>query len=374
MRKPKNANKQKGLKILGIKKAKKGQYVQENMEKLARKVFEFRNTRDKGVTLLRVNVEELEKVIKTLPKEKRESIEKFCGLTGGPNHSQKTNVASADRALINLRNSAESAIMMLYELDKMYIYDESLKIAVAQLAKKINKGKLQISDLDAVKYLIVFLVVLENGPKMSFEEDSLAIDTSVREDSIFDEYSVIYAACRELNKLSDKSINLEIIKSWIESIDFNDSIILKKSFQIDIPDISHLKQIEQMLHVMPQFKGKEIFPTNEHLKEFNPIRRLSEVRKFKERIFPYGAWEVTREFILGITDGVNLEKFGEKLSQLSKDWLQIQNFKIGQEKIRTSYGIRNLDVYSIEGLKFTDPYEIMFLYWEGNSIFFKNKT
>ena len=354
---------------MGNKKAKKGQYVQENMEKLARKVFEFRNARDKGATFLRVNVENLEKTIKTLPKEKRESIEKFCGLTGGPNHSQKTNVVLADRALVNLRSAAASAMMMLYELDKLYMYDESLKLAVDKLAKKINKGKLQISNLDAVKYLVVFLVVLENGPKMSFEEDLLTVDITVKDDMILDEYSVIYAACRELHQLPEQSINLEIIKSWAEAIDFNDSIILKKSFQIELPDIKHLRQTEQELHAIPMFNGKEIFPTNEQLKEISQIRKLSEVRKFKERVFPYGAWDVTRKFIIGMTNDVNLEELGEKLSYLSRDWSKIANFVSGKEKVKTSDGIRNLDVYSIAGLNFTDPYEIMFLYFERNKIF-----
>ena len=251
MRKPKNANKQKGLKKVGAKKSKEGQYVQKNLEILAQKVFDIRNARDKGNTVFRVNVDNLPNAIKALPKEKREILEKFWGLTGGPNHSQKRNATASDRAYNNMRKAAEEATLMLFELDKVYLYDESLKCTVTKLAKKINKGGIQISDLDAIKYLIAFLVVLQNGPKMSFEEDLMSIDKTISGEFTYDEYSVVYAAHREFKQLQDQSIDLKLIKNWIDGLNFNDSIIIKKSFGLMLPDISHLKEAEKMLQTIP---------------------------------------------------------------------------------------------------------------------------
>lgn len=354
---------------MGTKKSKEGQYVQKNLEILARNVFDIRNARDKGNTVFRVNINKLPEAIRALPKENREILEKFWGLTGGPNHSQKINVPRTDLAFINMRKAAEASTLMLYELDKVYLYDENLKFTVAKLAEKINKGGIQISDLDAVRYLIAFLVVLQNGPKMSFEEDFMTIDESISGKLTFDEYSVVYAAYKELKEIQDQSIDLRILKNWIEELDFNDSITIKKSFGIQLPDISHLKEAEKILQTIPSFKGKTVFPSNDMIKEIEKLQTLSQVREYKEKVFPFGSWEAASAFIFGKVEDVNLEEFFKKLSFISKDWSQIANFEIGKIQLKTSKGIREIVVYSIEGVEFTDPDEIRFIYLQGkNSI------
>ena len=136
-----------------------------------------------------------------------------------------------------------------------------------------------------------------------------------------------------------------------------------------LPDISHLKEAEKMLQTIPQFKGITVFPTNEMIKDAEKLQTLSQVREYKEKVFLFGPWEVACEFIFGKVEGANLEEFFKKLSFISKDWSQIANFKTGKKQLLTSQGVRELDVYNIEGVEFTDPDEIRFIYLQGNHIF-----
>ena len=44
---------------------------------------------------------------------------------------------------------------------------------------------------EAVKYLIAFLIVIENGPKMSFEQDTMQVRTNVDQLCYMDEYEAL---------------------------------------------------------------------------------------------------------------------------------------------------------------------------------------
>ena len=227
----------------------------------------------------------------------------------------------------------------------------------------------EISEMQAIKYLIAFFGILENGPKMAFEEEPLTIDNSYKEDFVFDEYAVIIGTYQEFQKYPDNCIKLRILINWLEWMDLKDANIIKKTFGIALPNIDHLKEAEKLLQQLPQFEGKEIYPTTEQLNEVEEIRELSKVRRFKERVFPYGSWEVTSALIFEEVREVELEQFFEQVETIESDWTSITKFKNGEMQIRTSDGIRNLDIYEIGGLKFTDPDEIRFLYTERNYIF-----
>lgn len=334
---------------MGGKKTPKA-YVPENLEFLAKSLVQISGAKNEGKEYVIVNITELEKAIKKLPRKDKEKIERFWGLTGGVNHSKKlVSFNSKDKAFLTMCNEAIISLRILFRLDYMSMYNENLRNMIDYLARKINKGGMNVSDLDAIKYLIVFLVIFQNGPKMSFENDPLTIDSECSEDFTFDEYSIIKGAFNEFKNIPDKSINLKLICNMLDMLDFKDTLIVKKTFSISIPKDEILDGYQDV--------------------EIEEMSTLAQVRNFKERIFPYGAWEIVNELILGNLKGeIKLEEFMKHLDKIRKDWSEIAKFKVGNTKLRTPHELRTLYVYNIGGLEFTDIYEVMFLYLERNII------
>lgn len=328
-------------------------YIPENLEYLAKSLEQLRYSKNEGGKS-KINLEELQKAIRLLERKDRKSIERFWGLNGGINHSKKlTSSKEKDAAFMMMSSNAIESLNKLFRLDYIYMYDEGLKEMVTKLAKKINKNLRNTSDVEAIKYLIALLVILQNGPKMPFEEDSMSIDTSSSEELIFDEYAIIQNALQELENLPEGSINLKLIHNFIEMLDFKDSLAIKKTFCIDVP--------------------KSELPEGFDYEETATTYTLGEVREFKERVFPYGSWEVTNNLILGDTEvSDKLKDFMECLDIVRKDWAKLAEFKVGIKQLRTPHEVRSLDVYNVGGLEFTDIYEIMFLYLERNVILSEN--
>lgn len=328
------------MKKLGSKKTTQA-YVPENLEYFAKSLVHIRDSRIKGGNL-GINMEGLQKAIMALPRKDRENIEHFWGLKGGINHSKKlVSFASKDIAFVRRSNEAVISLRTLFRLDFLYMYDEKLKGMITYIVRKIDKRGIDITDIDAIKYLMAFLVVLQNGPKMSFEATPMSIDTKAREDLTFDEYSIVKSAFKEFHDIPDQSINLKLICDLLNMLDFKDALTIKKSFGIKIPK--------------NEICGMEIEPTY----------TLAQIRNLKERVFSYGCWEVSNELILGNTNVIaNLGEFMKCLDTIRKDWSKVTDFKVGQRQLRTYHELRNLDVYNIGGLEFTDIYEIMFLYLE----------
>ena len=278
-----------------------------------------------------------------MPKNDRQNIEKFWGLTGGPNHSKKMrHFDGKDVAYIQMMRQGVASAIQLMRLDYVAMYDEALQDLVQFAISKINKdGCEDMSDLDCVKYLVTFLVLVENGPKMSFEKDLMAVETKV--DTIYhlDEYKAFSELCEELKAFAEKSINLSLIKGLFEMWDLKDCMTVQKSFGIQFYDSIHLDEIET-------------------------LSTFGQIRAFKERVFEHGAWDVTCELVMGYD--VKLDDFMEAIPALHRDWSKIEDFKTCEKKLNTSRETRTLNVYSIGGLEFTDPYEVMFLYLELNHI------
>lgn len=340
---------QKGLKKMGGKKVVRG-YVLENLKFLAQTLVRIDKTKGDEKVYKEIEHAGLEKAIKELPKQERKNIENFWGLTGGINHSKKLGLSGKnDVAFLRQSNQAVRALQMLFRLEYLRMFDKNLQTMLEILSKKFDKKDMEISDLEAIKYLVVFLVILENGPKLPFEEEPLAIDTEINPNVLFDEYSTIKGAVEEFKNVPDKSINLKLIHDFVEMLDIQDVLTIKKSFRIEV----HTREIPEELR-------KE---------EFEIISTLQHVRDFKERVFSYGGWEVTNELILGNPNVINrLNGFMKCLDTIRKDWTKVFEFKSGQKKLRTPHELRTLDVYNIGGLEFTDIYEVMFLYVERNII------
>lgn len=327
-------------------------YVPEALELLAKTLLNVKypiNTRSKLFTI-RFQLEGLQKALLALPKADRERIEKFWGLTGGTNHSKKMiHCNPKDVAYFDMRNQAILSLRKLLTLDYTIMYDPVVNAQISSIVKKIDKGELEISDVEAVKYLMAFFIYADNGPKMSFEEDEMAIDAELNESFFLDEYQVLNQISEQLNKCRNNSINLELLISFFEMMDLRDMLIIKKSMGIEISEKS--------------------LPEEMKFEDIETVRTVLEIRKLKERVFPYGAWNVASALILSENeDKFKLKDFTEELNSIRKDWAKVVEFKTGQKLLKTKSELRTLNVYNIGGLEFTDVYEVMFLYLERNLI------
>ena len=330
-------------------------YDQKNLEYFAQILAYIRDAKKEWGTPTFIDTEELEKAVKKLPRKDRENIERFWGLTGGTNHSKKLkSINTTDVAFIRQSSQATVSLRSLFRIDYMSMYDQNIKRMIKVLTKKINKKGIEMSDLDAIKYLIVFLVILQNGPKMPFEKDPLSIDTECDPNFTFDEYAIIKGAVDELKDIPDGAIRLRLIKDWLDMLDFKDVLAIQKTFCINVP--------------------KNEIPLEFRNDEIEALYTFEQTRNFKERVFKYGGWEVVTELILGIENkNVQHDEFTKCLNILRKDWSKVTDFKTGEiRKLRTPHELRNLDVYNIGGLEFTDIYEVMFIYLERNVISTEN--
>lgn len=350
----------------GKKKAKVKDYIPETLEFFRKSLELVRQPsgREESVSKLQVNLVGLQSAIQALPKEDRENVEKFWGLTGGPNHSKKlVNTNTKDVAFFEMRNKAVLSLRKLHTLDYMIMYDESINALINVVSRKVDKRGIDISDIEITKLIMAFSIYIENGPQMPFEEEPMEIDTSLDGRLLFDERDLLHEICQEMQNLPDRSINLRLLISLFEMIDFQEMLIIKKSIGIDISKFFEKLQVIK--------KGQGI----QNINDFSPkdveiVRSVARIRELKERMFTYGKWEVTTELILGNVDKkFNLKGFKAALQNKKGQSLvkKVEGFKTSQiRQIRTSKGIRTLYVYQIGGLEFTDPQEIDFLYLYGD--------
>lgn len=320
-------------------------YDPQNLKVLAEYMENARKPLTNGkIPNIHIDLEKLESTIKALSKKERETLEKFWGLNPGTiNHSQSMK-GLGQVAYNNMFTEVKKILQKIISLEYLKEYDCNVAELVGNMAKKICKDSLDISDIDAVKYLNVLFIMLDNGPQMPFDDEE-KIDSDLDAEASFDDYAMTCEIWRVIkDRLPDNSINLKLLIEAIEMFDIPDIMAIKKFANIPLNRIDE-KDFE----------------------DESRLETLQDIRKFKERIFPYGSWDVTLRLIIG--KKINLEGFANALSLFRQDWANILNFKTGKSKtIMTSEGERKLDIYEIGGLEFTDPYEVMFLYVERNII------
>ena len=256
---------------MGNKKRQQA-YDSKNLELIGRTLAGIKGVREDGKKVdINIDYTGLENAIKSLPREHRENIEKFWGLTGGINHSKKLVLfGKKDEAFTRMSNQAVRSLRSLFRVDYMSMYDKEFKNAIEYLLKKINKDDTEISDLDAIKYIIIFLLIFQNGPKMSYETDCLTVNEESNPELTFDEYAAVTGAYEEFKDVPDGAINIKLICDFLDMLDIKDALAIKKSFCIKVPTVE-----------IPEPLRKE---------EVEPMYMLGEIRNLKERVFPYGPW------------------------------------------------------------------------------------
>lgn len=370
---------------MGKKKLKNQAYDKEAMQFFAKILKHFRTPIEaRGLPLLSVNLERLEELIKGLSNKERETLEKYWGLIPGtPNHGanmintrttgsiavrnmmndgfnvmnqspmrmfpepsrQGTTITvkkANDIAMKNMANSACNIMKDLILIENMCCYDEQAKEVVQNLCTKFNKSGLEgMSEIEMIKYFLIFLIFFYCGPKMVFEEDNKELIDKVQEENgHFDEYALLRSAWEQTAcNLEDDSINLKLLIEAIQMFDLKDVIAMKKFARLPI--------------------SKDDFAY-----ETPTLESFADIRRFKERIFPEGAWDVTTALIYAPGyQPMDLSFFAKQMQIFRKDWSKIEDFKKEEEKtIHISTGEKKLSLYEIGDLPFTDSYEIMFLY------------
>ena len=350
---------------MGTKKKVK-EYYPDALERFGHYLEIKRNNGNKDIQKTRVNYFGLQKAIMALPKEDREKIEKFWGLTGGVNHSLRmTQPNIKDVAYHTMCRDAHLAVDKLFCLDFVRMYDENYDSQIRLINSKVIKDEnTQNNPLENVRYLIAFSIVFENGPKMNYDRDLMNVETRIDKTHNVDEYEALKEIHTALRNFPENVVNVALVKSIFEMMDYKDCLAIRKNFKIDISqnicpaEILFFRETISIKKFLSEIKIEE-------------FENFGQLRAFKERVFQHGSWDVTCGLVFG--EDVDIVPFFTEVSKFDEDWSKIENFKTGQKTLRTTEGVQTLDVYTIGGLEFTDPYEIVSLYLSHDVIMSKAK-
>ena len=328
---------------MGKKKQLVG-YDKEAMQVLANHIRGARQPmKEGGIPELKINLDNLEDTVRSLPKKEREVMEKFWGLIPGTPIKAKGALSriGKDAALKNMMEAAYQVISKLISIEYFYRYDSNAAKLIMDIMSKIDKtGYEEMSDIDAIKYFIIFLVFFAGGHQMVYETEGIPTMTDEEEKvGYFDKYALLKATWESTTKnLPDRSISLRFIILAMEMFDIKEVIAMKRYVWLPIE-----KEYEDI--------------------ETEPLGTFEQIRIFKEKLFPYGAWDITCLIIYGnAVEEEELKKFGEHFDEFRASWKSLRKFQSTKVNIVTTQGKKRITSYDIEGLKFTDIYEVMFLY------------
>ena len=318
------------------------EYDKEVLKELAHQICTSRSPIEGGVVPeVRINLEGLEEAIKSLPADDRKAIEKFFGLLPGTTkHIYKKR--NRDVAYINMMSGAIKGINTLATIEYMSIYDEDAKAIVEKVIRKFNRtGIEEMSEMECLKFYLIFLIFFVNGPRMVYE-DGNKIDLRHEKNRNFDEYSLLKANWEAfLKNIPDSTINLKLFIEMLQMFDWKDVIRMKRFARIPI------KREDDKNVETSQFKN------------------FGDVRAFKEHLFPLGPWNMATNFILngrGFVDDEELESLSEFLDLLREEWKDGRKFEIETTEIPMSKGTKTVSVYAWEEFAWTDIYEILSMY------------
>ncbi len=301
------------------------------------------------------NLDGLEVAIKKMPKDQRESIEKFFGLLPETiNHSIKYKAweksfprKPLDVSMATLSKKAHDDVMYLYSLDYSILYDENLTPVISKLLTKIDRTNISgLTDLEILKYLLIYLEIICEGP--NFYSD-LAQQYSEYEEKImvFDHYLLLHQAWDSfLAPISDASFNMALVVEWVQMLYVRDRAKLLQSFSLSVPN-------ELRDYV-----------------EGSPLHTYSELRAFKEHLFPNGPWHILESIVF--EDDIrefDFEALGDIFSLIRRNSTELlQSY---QEKFKTDDYLqtpskRLFPIYRFGSEKylyqFTDIEELLSLY------------
>jgi len=298
---------------------------------------------DGGLINLDIDLDKLKEVVVGLPKKEREALEKYFGLIPGTAAVRKMKNSlermRKDVAFCDIINRSRTAVYSLMKFEYISVYDRNAHELMQNIISKIDKGDDEdISDIDIIRYFVIFLIFIIDGPKMLYEEGTDTLNEDVEAVANYEVYSTLNSVWNaSMHRLEDKSISLYAIKQLISMFEVCD------------------------VQAMRKYVG---LPVEKEFEEDKPLGTFKEIRLFKERLFPYGAWSVTTSMLYyAIRPKSKIKKFSSAVNKFKRTgWKQIQDYKAdGFIILEFSSGIREVSVYDIGGFIFSDPYEVMFL-------------
>lgn len=375
---------------MGKKKQEEVRYDQKALANFGRDLQSFRIPAKGGkIPDLKFDFDGLEGLVKELPKKERETVEKFWGLlpnttayksrlegkqkpatsfqipfnaplsmeskafeqskpagTTIPKAMKPATPKKLDLATMRMLESINEIKSKFYTLENMYRYDQTVHELIDNIVRKIDKtGAEEVSDMDAIKYLLILIIIIAGGPRLIFEKEDSIINLKEEEDKHFDEYAILEAIWVETTHLlKDHSIRLRLLMNLVEMFDRKDVVAIKRYVRLPIdPEEQNMETVQ--------------------------LRSVKSCRLFKERLFPNGPWDVTTILIYGKPKNrpIGMKKFAQHFGQFARDWNNVEKYQAEERGvITTSEGKKQVPIYNIGGRVFSDTYEIMFLYLNRN--------
>jgi len=193
------------------------------------------------------DLEELEKAVSNLPMTTRRAIELFFGLIPNTPIKALLKIIAKKQALSlslvdqSLEALANEGIASLRGFDYLCKYDSTIQ----KILGNIIKGNLIISDVDALKYVFIFLMFF---------------------DKIVDE--------QKLKLISESSINLEFLVKVLQMLDIHDVAVMKSTVRLPLDEFETEKQV-------------------------SGLKSFKEVQDFRQNLFPKGDWNLVKSIFYG---------------------------------------------------------------------------
>lgn len=294
---------------------------------------------DYKIPEIRIQKEKLEKVIKEdLSREDRESIEKFFGLIQGTTcHAKKRKF---DVAYTTMSHEAALAVSKLFAIENLRKFDSgAADVANKFISMSDVAGMGEISDDDILRYLRAFILIFCGGPHMYWEGQGKEVDTKDDARWNVDDYSMFMDFYESFREVGENEINLKLLEQVIELFDLREKIQLKQC--VGLPIKKEYREYAQDA----EFKN------------------IEQIRNLKERLFPNGEWTVASNIIMLFRhENEDITKFIDELDKLGKDWSKLDGLVTAKQKVFSSKEEKEVPIYEIDELTFTDKDEIIALY------------
>ena len=331
---------------MGGKKRKAQSYDKEALSLLIKQMNFSRKPLRGKLSPLEIDPERLEKVISCmLPKEDKEAIEKLFGLVPGSICHIKAHWTkkSSDKAYQEMLRKGLLAIERMMTVEYLSVFDKNVFHIVKDIISRVDRsGYESMPEISIIKYIKLMLIFFIGGPKLFYESDGQEIDAKIDQMGKFDDYALLEDTWRVSCKdLPENAISLKLLLETLSNFDWKD--------------------IQQM----KSFVG---LPYDKNV-EVQTFYNFSDIRKFKEKLFPYGEWSATLGIIYyAKSEDMHFPEFVELFSEFRKDWNVLDRYISEEIEIITSEGAKKVPTYQIAGIGFTDKYEIMCLYINRNCI------
>lgn len=322
---------------------KRKEYVQYSTEALLDMANVLNNIhraiRNYELLELNVNIQGLQEAIYKLPRKDRDLLERYWGLLPGTRAIVDSKTYRKDFFKdISKRNMEKEVRWILHKLrrlDYLIIYDERAQKLIQNLVSKCDRTNTELTDLEIVKYLVIFFTFIMGGEQMIYTEKLDELSDEEKKDVAFDLYSYMSLTWdASIIDMPDGRIKLELL--------------LKVMDMFDCIQVAKMKKYAG-LPVSIEYVGKDV----------RPPKTLKEIEDFKKELFPNGEWTILCNLIYWRElEDVNFGGFWKELRKLKEaDWGTFEQYKDGDKEVVANDGKTLVPMYNIGGINISDPYE-----------------